>query len=209
MYLYVVIFLLITYIIYELCFNTFNVKVKSSVDNNYYIIRRGNYQSNDFLVESANILALVNLEIQKLIKHLQLKYPDYNDDTSNSKHFYIKFLVKNYNHNILSEGNIDKQYTTYTIDKDEIRVCLRTRDSIDEPYDINLLLYVLLHELAHLCNYDKNGNPIIGHGKEFLDIFSFLIEEAIIIKVYKWVDYTKKPVEYCDMQLNSQILSKE
>lgn len=205
--IYFTIFLTIIILVlfYKIFFSNKDAYVKSNVDNNYYIIRRGS-QSNDFLVESANILALVNKSIEKLIQHLQDKYPDYADLT-HSHHFYIKFLADNYSYKILSEGNIDKRYTTYTIDKDEIKVCLRTRDSYDTPYDINLLLYVILHELAHLCNYDRNGKPIIGHGKEFLGIFKFLIDEAIEIKVYKYVDYVKKPVNYCNLELNSQISS--
>jgi hypothetical protein len=193
-------------IVYLIVFGNHDAYIKSNIDNRYYIIRRGS-QSDDFLVESANILALVNKDIEKLIQHLQEKYPDYKDLT-HSQHFYIKFLVDNYSYKILSEGNIDKRYTTYTIDKQEIKVCLRTRDSYDKPYDINLLMYVILHELAHLCNYDHNSKPIIGHGIEFLKIFKFLIDEAIEIRVYKYVDYQKKPVNYCNLELNSQITSE-
>jgi hypothetical protein len=207
--IYIILFLTLIAIvlIYKIVYGYQDSYVKSNIDNHYYIIRRGS-QSTDFLIESANILALINIEIMKLITHLQTKYPDYIN-LSESHHFYIKFLVENYNQDILSEGNIDKRYTTYTIDKHDINVCLRTRDSYDKPYDINLLMYVLLHELSHLCNYDRNGTPIIGHGKEFLTIFKFLIDESIEIKAYTYVDYALKPVDYCDLTLNSQIASQK
>ena len=204
--MYIIIFLTLIALIlfYKIFFGSTNTWIQSNIDNEFYLIRRNN-QSTEFLIESANILALVHQKIQKLITYLQQKYPDYLN-AHDSKHFYIKFLSEKYHRKILSEGNVDKQYTTYTIDKGDIRVCLRTRDSEDKPYDINLLLYVLIHELAHLCNYDRNGTPIIGHGIEFVNIFRFLIQSAIEVNVYKYVDYSKKPVDYCDMELNSQIV---
>ena len=204
--MYLVIFLTIIALIlfYKVFFGSTDTWIQSNIDNHFYLIRRKS-QSNEFLVESANILALVNQKIEKLIAYLKQKYPDYLN-LRESKHYYIKFLAEKYTRNILSEGNVDKQYTTYTIDKGDIRVCLRTRDSDDKPYDINLLLYVLIHELAHLCNYDRNGKAIIGHGIEFINIFKFLIKSAIEINVYEYVDYAKKPVNYCDMELNSQVV---
>ena len=107
---------------------------------------------------------------------------------------------------MISEGALDLRYTTYTIDKQDIHICLRTRDKFENIYDIDLLMYVVIHELAHLCNYDKNGSPIIGHGFEFKYIFKFLIEESIKIGIYKYTDYARNPKEYCGMQLSSSIL---
>jgi hypothetical protein len=89
-----------------------------------------------------------------------------------------------------------------------MHVCLRTRDQDEKLYNINLLMYVILHELAHLCNYDESGNPIQGHGKEFKDNFYLFIVEAIKIGIYTYIDYTEKPEEYCGIMVSSTILSK-
>jgi predicted SprT family Zn-dependent metalloprotease len=67
-------------------------------------------------------------------------------------------------------------------------------------------MYVILHELAHLCNYNKNGYPIYGHGIEFLRIFKVIVQESIKINIYTYQDYQKKPVEYCGLEISSQIV---
>lgn len=180
-----------------------NVSVKSDVDNNYYVIRRGNTKGEYYLKQSANTLGEINLRIVKLIDHL---YKKYKDDMT--KMYFVKKLQSGYNSNILSEAAIDSRYTTYTIDKQDMHVCLRTRDKDEKLYDINLLMYVILHELAHLCNYDEAGNPIEGHGKEFKDIFYLLVVEAIKLDVYTYIDYTEQPQEYCGIIVSSTILPK-
>jgi hypothetical protein len=191
-------YVLIVYFIYSFFF-TFNEVsyVKSEIDNNTYTIRRGNVKSDMYLKKSADTLAKIHLNIVNLIEHLKQKYP--NDHV-------ISKLQQNYNSGILSEAAVDKRFTTYTIDKTDIHICLRTRDDNEELYDINLLMYVVLHELAHLCNYDKDGKPIQGHGKEFIQIFQKLVRESIDINIYTFEDYKKHPKEYCGIIINSQIM---
>jgi predicted SprT family Zn-dependent metalloprotease len=87
-----------------------------------------------------------------------------------------------------------------------MHICLRTRDKEENIYDINTLMYVVLHELSHLCNYDKYGNPIQGHGIEFKNIFRFLVEESIKLDIYTHVDYTINPKEYCGIMISTSIL---
>jgi predicted SprT family Zn-dependent metalloprotease len=173
-----------------------NVYVISSIDNQKYMIRRGKHKSEQFLMESANTLAEINSRITTLINHLE--------NTYNDNHI-VYFLKRNYNFDKISEAAYDTRYTTYTINKNEMHICLRTRDYDERLYDINLLMYVILHELAHMCNYDKYGQPIIGHGREFKQIFNFLVNESINLGLYIYTDYKKTPVEYCGMYLNTQI----
>lgn len=183
-------------------FNNYNenVYVESDIDKKKYLIRRG-YKDAVYLKDSANTLAEINKKVIVLINHLEKKY---NNDSS--KNYFIKKLRENYNHHILSEAAIDNRYTTYTIDKEDMHICLRTRDKHEKLYDINLLMYVILHELAHLCNYNINGYPIQGHGEEFKYIFRLLVSEAIMIGVYQYQDYTKYPEEYCGIMISTTIL---
>ncbi len=176
------------------------VFIKSDIDNNTYKIQKGNSKSSYFLKESANTLGLINIRIENLIKHLEDNFK------SSDYYYFIKMLKKNYNSSILEEASIDKRYTTYTIDKKSLHVCLRTRDEHEELYDINLLMYILLHELSHICNYSKSGYPIHGHGLEFQMIFKFLVKEAIKIGVYKYVDYRINNTNYCGILINSSII---
>lgn len=194
--------ILIVYVIIYI--NNENVYVESTIDNNKYLIRRGKMKTKEYLQESANALAEINKRVVILIQHLELKYK--NDI---NKNYFIEKLKINYDPNVLSEAAIDKRYTTYTINKSDMHVCLRKRDNIEKVYDTNLLMYVVLHELAHLCNYNRFGEPIQGHGEEFRNIFKFLIVESINLDIYKYEDYTENPKEYCGIIINTTILPKE
>lgn len=194
--------ILVVYVIIYI--NNENVYVESTIDNNKYLIRRGKLKSREYLQESADTLAEINKRVIILIQYLDSKYKhDIN------KNYFIEKLKTNYDPNVLSEAAIDKRYTTYTINKSDMHVCLRKRDNIERVYDTNLLMYVVLHELAHLCNYNKFGEPIQGHGEEFRDIFKFLIIESINLGIYTYEDYTERPKEYCGIIINTTILPKE
>lgn len=179
------------------------LNIRSDIDNKYYLIRRGNTKSEAYLKESANALAEINKRIEKLIMHLHETFKDYPD-----KYYFIKKLKENYTSKILSEAAIDSRYTTYTIDKQDMHICLRTRDNNEHVYDVNLLMYVVIHELAHLCNYDPSGNPIHGHGEEFKRIFKFLLIESIKLDLYKYENYFENPKEYCGIVISTTILPK-
>jgi predicted metal-dependent hydrolase len=198
-YIIICVIVLIFVILYTTSFKE-EVTVVSENDKNTYVIRRGS-KTREYLAESANILAEINKRVELLIKHLYQKYS--NDHV---RSYYIRELKKRYKPSILSEAAIDNKYTTYTVDKSEMHICLRTRDSYEKTYDIDLLMYVVLHELAHLCNFDRFGNPIIGHGKEFIEIFKLLVSEAMLIGVYTYTNYKTNPKEYCGIVLNSSII---
>mgnify|MGYP006929196138 CR=1 FL=1 len=177
--------------------------IESDLDKRKYIIRRGNTKGDTYLKESANALAEINIRVTKLITHLSTKY-----EKDPNRNYFIKKLRENYNSYILSEAAIDERYTTYTVDKQDMHVCLRTRDQSENIYDTNLLMYVILHELAHLCNYDNTGNPIQGHGLEFKNIFKLLVIEAIKLNLYKYMDYSDNPQEYCGIMISTTILPR-
>jgi hydroxylamine reductase (hybrid-cluster protein) len=178
------------------------VYAKSNKDGKLYIIRRGHEKSEEFLTNSANTLAEINARVERLIDYLTTHYQ--NDQ---SKNYFIQKLRENYHYSILSEAEVDPRYTTYTVDKEDMHICLRTRDNNEIIYDINTLMYVLLHELSHLCNYNRDGTAILGHGEEFIMIFRFLVREAVNIGIYNYVDYTKTPQSYCGIVISSQILN--
>ena len=198
----ILIILILVYFIWVFVNNYSEIEyVKSTIDNKIYMIRRGNRKSKEFLLKSANTLATINLRVEKLINHLQTNFSD-----DQNKNYFIKKLRENYNTYMISEAAIDPRYTTYTVDKQDMHICLRTRDQYENVYDIDILMYVVLHELAHLCNFNKFGTPIIGHGSEFKIIFKFLVEESMKLGIYKYTDYKHNPREYCGIQISSSIL---
>lgn len=65
---------------------------------------------------------------------------------------------------------------SYTVNKRKIYLCLR--DEKKQYYPMNMLIYVSIHELAHvLCNE-------IGHTDKFHSIFQNLLDKAIQLKLY-------------------------
>ena len=193
--------LILIYMIYNIIYTYSEVRyIKSTIDNKIYMIRRGNDKSESFLLDSANTLAEINRRVNLLINHLELNYS--NDA---SKNYFIQKLRQNYNSYMISEAAIDPRFTTYTVDKSDMHICLRTRDQYENIYDINTLIYVVCHELSHLCNYTLDGIPINGHEEHFKMIFKFIVQEAIKIGVYKNVNYALQPQEYCGINIVTSI----
>lgn len=91
-------------------------------------------------------------------------------------------------------------FTSYSVNKgEELSLCLTSKKT-KELHNINLLMYVVIHELAHIAC------PEIGHGPLFKKIFKKLLEESIKINIYNYEDYNNNPLEYCGMTLNSNII---
>ena len=75
---------------------------------------------------------------------------------------------------------------SYTINKEKIYLCIR--DKHGQYYSQNILMYVLLHEVAHtIC-------PEIGHTQEFKNIFNSLLDRANAYGIYTQTDI---PKDYC------------
>ena len=138
------------------------------------------------------MLATLNDKISKLLEHLQKK-DENNED--------YKRLLQNYNVNNISEGTENENYTSYSVNKGEqIVFCLRSRDDKKQFVDENVLMYVATHELGHLMTKE------IGHTTTFWDNFKFLLQEAVNINVYTFVDYSENPIDYCGINIKSSII---
>lgn len=169
----------IIFVIYKLSYYFSSVYVKSTIDNNEYLVRNTSKKQ-----ETADTLAEINRRTQLLIETC-------GDSFS--------LLKQRYKKESLSE-NILLQETSFTTNKTDISVCLVTRDQQEDLYDINLLMYVMIHELAHM------SSETIGHNEEFSKNFVKLLEKAIKIKIWEYTDYAKKPVNYCGLELSSTII---
>jgi len=146
---------------------------------------------------SANLLAELVDRMYKLRDKLiynKKKYIEYEE--------YIDFLEVNFNQDRTSiyENIPDTDLTSYSVNKgEELAFCLKSKKT-GNFHDINLLMYVAVHEMAHMAC------PEIGHGELFKKVFRFLIIEAINFNLYKKIDYQYNPVEYCGMILSSSII---
>jgi predicted metal-dependent hydrolase len=145
----------------------------------------------------ANLLAKIVENMYKLKNHLienVKNFPEYAE--------YIKQLNENFNESRtqILETDFDSDLTSFSVNKgEEVSFCLKSKKT-REIHDINLMMYVAIHEMSHFAC------PEIGHGDLFKKIFRKFIEEAIIINIYTKVDYSETPVEYCGMILSSSIV---
>ena len=160
----------------------------ASLDSKYNVLKDDEAK----MIETSNALAEIHSNVNTLIEYLR------THDASSS---LLKTLGSRYTKGIISEAVIEKGSTSYTIDKQNIHLCLRSRDSIKQVYDINTLMYVVLHELAHVVSKS------IGHNDEFKTNFKYLVSSAIQAKVYTYVNYSKTPVHYCGINLTTNILN--
>jgi predicted metal-dependent hydrolase len=152
----------------------------SKIDNRKYLVRKEKNSK-----EAADIFATLNKNIMLLINSVQ-----------NSKKENTHLLTENYNPDTLSETIPGSKYTSYSVNKGEkISICIR--DVNNNFMDMNTILFVVSHELAHVMSLSS------GHTDEFWDNMKFLLEEAEKISIYKPIDYKKNNVNYCGMVINS------
>ena len=176
----------VSYIFFKLIQESFlfNLKcINSDIDGKKYCVRE-----RDNMSHAADRLATINVKMQKLVKHCIDKYP--------KKSNMIR-LSKGYNPKKIYETLPTSKHTAYSENKGEkLAFCLN-----DEKHDNNklvnpnTLMFVAIHELAHIATLS------IGHNDEFWKNFKFLLEEAEKIGIYKQIDYKKNPVNYCGSKI--------
>lgn len=189
--LFIMIIFIILYFIYNKIYKYDNlVKVKSTVDNHYYWVREKPDK-----IAAANTLAKIKINIVKLVEHLKKnidKFPNYT--------YNIKELVKRTKVINIMETPADENYTSYTVDKGKaIYMCVRSK-IIENIHDMNTLMYVAIHEFAHVCTKSY------GHTLEFKQNFRFLLEQSNEIGIYKPIDYRVYKQPYCGMVINEYLL---
>jgi PDZ domain-containing secreted protein len=160
--------------------------VRSGIDNRVYLV-----QNLPDKQQAADLLASINVDIIKLLKHLTQKFSD-NED--------IKYLIKNFDPNNVSESGRRDIYTSYSVNKGEkIVLCLRSRDTTNELEDKNIIMYVVIHELAHLMTRD------VGHTAQFWENNKLLLKEAINVGIYTRVDFDNSPAKYCGIKITTSV----
>jgi predicted metal-dependent hydrolase len=173
----IAIIILLGYIYYD-SYYTDLVKETSEVDGKTYLVRNLPDKK-----EAANLIAKTKEKLIKLADYLENKYPD---DPRTER------IVVNFKPDRIMESTPDSKYTSYSVNKGEkVVLCLRSRNSKEELVDENILMFVALHEMGHICTKS------IGHTEEFWTNFKWLLQKSIEIKIYKKQDFRKDPKEYC------------
>jgi hypothetical protein len=164
--------------------------IKSGLDNREYLVQ--NLEDKE---EATYILSVIRQRIFILRdffqKHMN-NYPEYK--------IYLKQFCDRIHNLVLQENAPSGRYTSYTVNKgEEIALCLRSKKN-EKLHDLNLIMYVVLHELAHVAC------PEVDHTELFKKIFVFLLKIAVTLKIYKKVDYQFYPREYCGLTINENLL---
>ena len=161
------------------------ILVTSNIDGKQYKVRDMPDKQ-----EAANLMARLRIRLMKITDALEQKYPD---------KVQVKHLVKNFRSDPsrFIESTPDSEHTSYSINKGEqIYMCLRQREGPDESLvNENVMTFVSLHELAHVCTES------IGHGPDFWNNFGWLLKEAEALGMYKYTDFQAHPVSYCGVYI--------
>jgi predicted metal-dependent hydrolase len=164
--------------------------VKSNVNKRFYLVRNTKDSQ-----KAADMLSSLSLKLTSVVDSLLEKYP--NDPRT-------KRLKKRFNPDKISESSYNSEHTSYSVNKGEkIVFCLRHKDKKQELHDMNTIMFVALHELAHLMTNS------IGHTKEFWDNFRFILKHSIQYGYYSKQNFRNKPVRYCGTMITDSPLKEE
>jgi hypothetical protein len=163
--------------------DAYNLKcIISDVDGERYCVRE-----NPKMEKAADLLAKVTQRCKDIVAYCAKKYPD--DEN-------VQRLVQKFNPTKISETLPTSEFTAYSENKGEkLAFCLNKKKNNPELIDINTLVFVATHELAHIMTVSE------GHKREFWSNFKFLLENAKDAGLYKPVDYKKDPQAYCGMDI--------
>ena len=185
--------IIVIYIYFFLNKNKF-VSIESNTGTKYMVY------DDELKKDKSNLLSLI-VKNMCLLKNYLIK--NINSDDLKDYSPYIKQLEENFNEErtVIYETDPNSNLTSYSVNKgEELSVCLKSK-SLGQLHDINLLMYVVIHEMAHFAC------PEIGHGELFQKIFKKLIEISIKLNIYYYEDYSSKPIEYCGMILSSSVVN--
>jgi len=134
---------------------------------------------------TADMMALLNAKVMSLLRHLRQQ---------GDKPVMVSRLISRYDPQVLAEGRLHRELTSYTVNKGEqVILCMRSRDRADALFPENVLFSVLLHELAHVASLSE------GHGDEFNENLLLLTSSAEKLGLLK---RGKVQLDYCGIPLS-------
>ena len=157
--------------------------IVSRVDGETYCVR-----DRKDLHKAADLLANVTQRCKQLVEYVGQKYPN---------HEGVERLVNNFNPQQISETLPTSEMTAYSENKGEKLAFCLNKNKMDNSklIDMDTLMFVSLHELAHIMTVS------IGHKQEFWQNFKFLLENAKEAGLYHPQNYAENPQDYCGMTI--------
>lgn len=192
------IFIILIFVIIFNCYNNYlentDINIIKGTDGIEYYVRNNNDK-----VKAVGILCELRQKIKELINFIE------ENNSSDEEYTIYKEninLIKNKIDDVkFKETPKTSNYTSYSVNKgEELFLCIRSKKT-NEIHDINDLLYVAIHEIAHI------GCPEIGHTNLFFKINLYLLKKAVEFNLYKYDNYNSNPKEYCGIDLNNSLLN--
>lgn len=138
---------------------------------------------------TADVIGQLDLFIQDFIKYLVANHPD--DKRTQRIRRNVKLLR-------LEESAFEDGVSSFTLNKGELMsLCVREKTDGQAFHDYQTLLFVVIHELAHV------GSVSTGHGSEFVTNFKWLLEQAAESGKYHPADYSQNPITYCGVRVTN------
>ena len=180
------------------------IYTKSTIDDRDYLVRNLSDKT-----EAADLLAKIRVKLVKITDHLkgvddkQVKqYSNSSDDDDKSSNILketkeaFERLIERFQPDNISESTPNNKYTSYSVNKGQkIVFCLRAKGKEETLVAENVIMFVAIHELAHIMTVS------VGHTEEFWNNFRILLRVAVELKLYKNQDYSNSPVDYCGTKI--------
>jgi len=165
------------------------VSVRSSQTNKDYLV-----QNLPDKQEACERMASIQTKLEKL-------FDRYKNDPATAAEPRIQTMIERFKPENMCESNINDSTTSYSENKgDRIVVCLRQKTKGYPLVEENTVMFVVLHEIAHLMTFS------IGHTPEFWANFRRILHDAIGVGIYQDVNYNHTPVSYCGIQITDSPL---
>ena len=172
------------------------VSFQESFSGEQYLVR--NLDDKD---KAADLLFTIKTRLKKLIDYINSDCLKNETERTKFINQYNRSILNKFNYIIFRESTDNSKFTSYSINKgEEIVFCLRSIPD-NKLHNINELMYVAIHEIAHV------GCPEIGHTPLFKRINKDLLNYGIECGVYKYKNYNLYPEDYCGIELSNTILN--
>lgn len=180
-----VVFLLVVFVILFVAIAALVYSNRYEPSYNIYILNK--YPNRG---EAKRLLNWLNQQGLSLINSLSEDYADNKEAM-----IIVNRLLYKYDPDKLTENDpiFTLGHKTYTTNFENVAICLRKKEGGFYPKD--MLMFVYLHELAHIASLEKD------HNDDFWRIFKFLLVAAEKYGILIPVDYSKKPFTYCGINV--------
>ncbi len=139
--------------------------------------------------QACELMANVQDKLETLITR-------YKSDPNTAADQRVRVMIERFRPENICEADVYSDGTSYSENKGErIVICLRHKHKPYPLVDENTVMFVVLHEIAHLMT------TTVGHTPEFWANFRRILKDAIGAGIYQETNYARNPVRYCGMTI--------